>query len=382
MAVLAALSAAAEPFVPVDDSRVLERFPRAVTGERAQLRTLKARLDADPGNLALAVELADRWIALARAEADPRFWGYAEGVMQPWLSAERPPPVARVLRATLAQMRHDFEAAETDLLAALDREPGNARAWLTLATIYRVQGRYTDAGRACDRLFRAAPPAIGLTCRADITALTGGATETARRLRVLLTADGEVPEEVRSWTLGVLAEAAARAGDSAAAEAAFREALALGRRDVWLLAAWADFLLDQGRPQEVRRLLRDDARADPLLLRLAVAERMLDDPAWVGRHDTLRRRIDAGRARGDASHLREEARVALALADDPQAGLRLALDNWRVQREPADARVVLQATLAAGRPAEARGALNFLAATGLEDPLLADLARRLVEAGA
>lgn len=100
------------------------------------------------------------------------------------------------------------------------------------------------------------------------------------------------------------------------------------------------------------------------------------------RDDTLRRRITAGRARGDASHLREEARVALALDDDPSAALQLALDNWRVQREPVDARLVLQAAFAAGQPAAARGVLDFLAATGMEDPTLADLARRLADAGA
>ena len=78
----------------------------------------------NPDNLALAVELTDRWIALARAETDPRFWGYAEGVMRPWLSAERPLPAALVLRAILAQMRHNFDAAEADLLAALDHDQG------------------------------------------------------------------------------------------------------------------------------------------------------------------------------------------------------------------------------------------------------------------
>ena len=245
-----------------------------------------------------------------------------------------------------------------------------------------MQGRYGNAVQACDRLIRWAPLAIGVTCRADIAALTGGAAESARQLRRLLAARGAVPEEVRLWALGVLAEAAAHAGDVAAAEAAYREALALGRRDVYLLAAWADFLLDQGRPDEVRRLLREDTRADPLLLRLVIAERMLDDPAWVGGHDTLRRRITAGRARGDASHLREEARVALALDDDRSAALQLALDNWRVQREPVDARLVLQAAFPAGQPAAARGVLDFLAATGMEDPTLADLARRLADAGA
>lgn len=381
VAVLVAGPTAAEPRVPADDSEVLERLPRAVLGERTQLRAMKARLEDEPHNLQLALELADRWIRLARAEADPRFWGYAEGVLRPWLE-ETPPPAALVLRATLAQMRHEFAAAEEDLRVALDREPGNARALLTLATIYRVQGRYDAAIAACDRLFRAAPVTIALTCRADVASLRGEAAESIRWLRALLSADAQSTEDIRLWALGILAEAAVRAGDDGAAEAAFGEALALGRRDVYLLAAWADFLLDRGRPDEVRRLLRDDSQADPLLIRLAIAERQLDDPAWGKRYETLRQRVAAGRARGDASHLREEARMALMLGGDPVTGLRLALENWGVQREPADARLVLQAALAAGRPAEAREVVEFLRLAGTQDPLLTLLIRRITEAGA
>ncbi|MBK6790170.1 MAG: hypothetical protein IPG77_21810, partial [Betaproteobacteria bacterium] len=42
-----------------------------------------------------------------------------------------------------------------------------------------------------------------------------------------------------------------------AAEAAFRDALALAVPDVYLQAAYADFLLDRGRPAEVLTLLQD-----------------------------------------------------------------------------------------------------------------------------
>lgn len=74
--------------------------------------------------------------------------------------------------------------------------------------------------------------------------------------------------------------------------------------------------------------------------------------------------------------------MALMLADDPVTALRLALENWHVQREPADARLVLQAALAAGRPAEAREVVEFLRLAGTQDPLLTLLIRRITEAGA
>jgi hypothetical protein len=48
----------------------------------------------------------------------------------------------------------------------------------------------------------------------------------------------------------------------------------------------------------------------------------------------LRARFDASRARGDIVHRREESRFQLQLNGDPKAALRLAQENWKVQREP------------------------------------------------
>ena len=59
------------------------------------------------------------------------------------------------------------------------------------------------------------------------------------------------------------------------------------------------------------------------------------------------------------------------------AALALARDNWDVQREPADARLLLEAARAAGDPAAAGPVLDFLAATGLEDSMIARAADAL-----
>ena len=377
--VLGMAPALAAPAVPADDDAVVERLPRAVAGERAELRTVRAQLDREPGNLPLALTLAERYIALGRAESDPRFYGYAEGVMRPWAGGERSPPDVMVMRATLAQHRHDFAAAAVDLEAAIAVDPGNARAWLTLATVDRVQGRYASASEACSRLFRLAPLIVTFTCLADVGSLHGQAKANYARLHALYQDSDDLDPQVRIWTLTVLAESAARAGDPVAAEAHFREALEVGRRDAALLAAYADFLFDRQRPVAVRDLLQKEGRADALLLRLAVAQRMLGDPRWVENKQVLGERIAAGRQRGDRVHLREEARFALSLADDPATALSLAGENWRVQREPADARLVLEAALAAKQPAAAAPVLSWLAETGLEDAHLTGLARQVGE---
>ncbi|MFZ0256737.1 MAG: hypothetical protein WAN46_14085, partial [Gammaproteobacteria bacterium] len=81
------------------------------------------------------------------------------------------------------------------------------------------------------------------------------------------------------------------------------------------------------------------------------------------------------------SHRREEARYYLHVLDRPKPALALARANWTVQREPADARLVLEAALAAGDGKAAVPVVHWLERTGLQDVHLIALAKRLQEEG-
>ncbi len=70
-------------------------------------------------------------------------------------------------------------------------------------------------------------------------------------------------------------------------------------------------------------------------------------------------------------------RYALYLKHDPQSALMLASRNWEVQRAPWDARVFLEAALAARDPGAATPVLTFLRQTKLQDPIVDSLIREL-----
>jgi len=61
------------------------------------------------------------------------------------------------------------------------------------------------------------------------------------------------PPGIRAWALTLAAEIAARRGDVDAADTHFREAFSLDPGDAYLRAAYADFLLDIGRPRDACR---------------------------------------------------------------------------------------------------------------------------------
>jgi hypothetical protein len=172
-----------------------------------------------------------------------------------------------------------------------------------------------------------------------------------------------------------------RMGDAPAAERSFREALALGVDDNFLLAADADFLLERGRPKEVVTLLRSWARSDTLLLRLALAEKALGMAEAEAHIQALGERFAAAALRGERLHMAEEARYLLDLKGDPRAALAVAAENWKAQREPRDAEILLQAAVAAHDAAPAAPALKWLDESGYESERLRSLAARLRAGG-
>jgi hypothetical protein len=276
------------------------------------------------------------------------------------------------------QFDHQFDPALADLAAVLALEPQHTRAWSWQLAIQMVRGDYRAARISCEALAALAPPLIGAACRAQLDATTGRAATAAATLRQALATPAATADPAqRLWSLTRLAETEERRGAWAAAEAAFREAQALGRPDVYLLAAHADFLLDRGRAAEVLTLLKDRGRADVLLLRLALAAKGVGDPSAAGHAAELGARFDAARQRGDNSHRKEESRYRLALLADTATALKLAQENWAEQREPADARTLLEAALAARNTAAAQPVLQWMAESGIESVALHDLATRL-----
>src|SRR4029453_2223256 len=104
----------------------------------------------------------------SRGEGDPRFLGYAQATLGRWWKDPQAPTPVLVLRATILQSNHEFDAAVADLGTVLQREPGNAQALLTRATVLTVQGKFVAARADCTRLAAVAPPIYAVICTAAI----------------------------------------------------------------------------------------------------------------------------------------------------------------------------------------------------------------------
>ena len=374
-----ATAAAGAPYTPASDDAIVQKLPARWD---AAARRQRDALAGDPQQLPLALATARAAIDRARLQGDPRELGLAQAALAPWWSMAQPPPAVRLLRATLLQSQHRFDAALQDL-AALVRDADaplavQAQAGLTQVSVLQVTGRLDEAAQACAALraprFAALGPALAVpvhACAAELRSLQGRPAQAAAELATLARA---APGD--RWLALLRAELAQRMGDDAAAQARFREALH-GDAEVYAVAAYADWLLDRGRDRDVLELLQahEAAEADALALRRAIALHRLRDPRAAAAAAALTARFDAARQRGDDLHAREEARLALDVLGQPERALSLARANWARQKEPADAVLLLRAAVAAGQPSAADALRAWTSDPAAVDVRLAALAK-------
>jgi hypothetical protein len=367
---MAPTTAYAAPRTPTDDAQVLEKLAvKAGDATARQLFALRAASQKAPTNATAAAQLAEAYFDVASARGDPRYVGYAEAVVNRF--AQPLPLDLLSMRGVVRQYRHDFGGALLDFAEVLQRDPTFAMAHAWRGAIFLVQADYAAAQQECAKLYALGRTNLGDACQGLALAYSG---KLEAGYHTLLKALDRVSEpESRLWVLTRLGELAAWRGMGAQAQAHYMAALALGRDDVYLLAAWSDFLLDAGRFQEVAKLLADWEASDSLLLRLTEAEAALKAPSADKHMRMLADRYAAARARGDTTHRAEEARFELHLRKDPRTATQLARDNYAVQREPRDARVLLEAALAAKDPSSAQAARDWLRSSGFEDARMRQL---------
>jgi len=379
---------------PAQDNAIVEHLPTHVgdaaerRAARAAERAQRAALQQHPDELGLALQAARDALARGRLRGDPRELGVAQAALAPWWSRADAPPEVRLVRATVMQSQHQFQAALVELDAVLATPgvalPVRAQAELTRAGVQQVLGRFADAEAGCRRLAGADYFALGsgvrlnaLACIAELSSLQGHADSAAATLARLAgapdvdSATTAAGTAAPGWLNLMRAELAQRRGD-AAAGALFAAALK-SNPDVYTQCAYADWLLDQHRAVEVVALLKGSEAADPVLLRVALAYRQLHGrghPLTREAATTLGERYDAALLRGDRSHGREQSRYELELRGDARAALRYASSNWAIQHEPADALVLARAAHAAHRDDAAAPLWQFLRETGGRDARL------------
>lgn len=305
-------------------------------------------------------------ITQARSTGDPRFLGYAEGLLQQW--SGQMTDRLRVLRANLAQSQHRFEAARSDLDTVITRSTDRqqtSQALLLLANLETVTGNYETARMHCRAFQKRYPGLIADSCLAQVTARMGDPEQAYKTLqRRLEKAGGDTGGKL--WAQGTLGDIAAQLGSAAAADH-WHAVLQASPDDLYIRAQLADWYLNRDQADRTLALTEGYEQVDSLAVIRAIAMARSGHPEAATLAASLRERFAEAKWRGNLLHQRDMARFQLDIEGDSQAALTLATSNWRDQREPLDTRLLLRAAHAAKAEQSARKVRAWLDQQGQTD---------------
>jgi tetratricopeptide (TPR) repeat protein len=368
----------------------------------------------------LAAQLAAALLEQARTSAQPQLYGRAESVLAPWIARPTVPAPLLILEANILQQRHEFGAALELLDRAIAQEPRSSQARLMRANVHIVTGDYEHARPDCAWLLGAGEQWTGSVCIAQVLGSTGQLERGRALLERLMAGDVAGPTdqsqvgqrqlgqrqlgqgqsgqgqsgqgqfvqgqfgqgltgEVLAWTLSVRADLALRAGALPEAQEMLTRAVALAPASDYTRLALADVLIARNQSAEVINILDMTRPSVGVLLRRAIAESRTHAGHMPDSLAELEERLNVSAQRGERTHLREEARLALEFpregAGGRQAALALARDNFNVQRETEDIRLLASAAVVARDPAALATLREWLQHSHYEDIVVDQLLR-------
>jgi len=381
-ATVVALAAAVAFFSSVAGAEEIARYHPA-DGDAVVL-TLPAGLSAaqsmpaDAGNPERAAIDAEAFLRLARTTRDARYFGRAEALVEPWISRQDATPRLLVAAADLSQQRHDFASARQLLDRAIDADPEDGGARVQRANVALLLGDFAAARRDCLAVLQGGATFPGTVCLAST--MTGpGSLQRARRLLAPFDDAGPAAPDTARWLLLTESDLALRDGDAHAAQQYLARAHALDPDHEETRARLAELLIEQGDSSSALALARGSTVSAALLVRRIRAASGLDAAEAASARRELDTLLAIGRRRGTTPHLREEGELALFVDRDAARALVLARQNFALQKDTPDVRLLLGAAVAASDKATLAELRRWLASTGFEDRIVT---ARLKAAGA
>lgn len=343
--------AKAGPYQPLLDNEIIETLPNGFSSLRAQMKS--------PLQNPLAI--AREHIRFGQSFLEPRYVQSARTIVQPaTASLEK-----ELLLGIIEQYLHDFPTAVSHFRAALQIDPENLEAIVQLGMIHTVKGELASARELFSRHPKLLGTEEGFVCLCIISSLSGDLQPSYRLLESAVGRNKFTPEKA-AWVNASLAEMAIRLGDMPAARGWLERALLAQPDSLAILAQWFDFCLATKDYASVAAHPFFARITAPLSLRLRQAI-ALEKLGQLSPGDPLRAELEAWLFNGEERHAREQARFLLELKHDYESGLKIALRNFQVQREPADVLLILEAANGTGRVGDLKDVLLWMRQTKLED---------------
>jgi len=366
----------AKQYVPESSDEIVHVF--SSTREMHHINELRNALLLNPGNYKILNKTVNLYLKLGREKSDPRYFGYAEALLSPYLMNNYLPEQTLIHWADILQHRHDFDQALKILNGLAGKRSENPQVYLMRAIIHISRGEYDQALNNCKSLITRATHLVTVSCVAQVKSLTGELQKSFELLRQTLDLSKDSDQEEKIWAITLLGDMAVRIGKFNIAEKYYQQVLMLNDHDYYVLASYADLLLKWHQFDRVISLLGEFTYVDKLLLRLAQASIKTGDDLSEKYIAQLESGYRLNELRGEKVHLRDQAIFYFSVKNNLEKALSLAKRNWKVQKEPADIKLLLNISINSGNKQEVKNVAEWISEQLLEDIELDSMLNQVV----
>lgn len=365
-------------YSPQESSIVLNASVHGKGAQNSDLRDLTKSWRLKPQDLSISLAYARAVFQIGLAEGDLRWFGAAKAAILPWWKIDDLPADALFIRGLVKQGFHDFNGGLADINKAIDLNPNKAEFWSWRFAMHLLKTDLVAALKDCESMDRLFGQDESKAYRAILLYRTGDPQTAIGFLKILGNSPNFQSTSSKEWLALHLGEAYRVAGQSEMAIDTLQKQLKITPKSHMIKLSLAEIFVQEGQYLKVKQMSGSVAPTDALLMQYVLANKGLQDPAEKNLSLLLESRLKSQSLRQEELIERPQLIYFIDYANDPAAGLRLSIENWKIQQEPRDAVLFLKAALAMKQPHAAQDVLAWLEKTQYSDPQIKDLRTRLI----
>lgn len=347
-------------------------------GNSGPLRELDKAWRTNPEDLQIALAYAREVFNLGSSEGDLRWYGSAKAALKPWWQATDLPADGFFMRGLVKQGFHEFEGGLRDINQAIALDPKHAEYWSWRFSLHLMQANMDAAKQDVHEMQKLFGSEEANIYQAVLLYRTGQPLPALKLLDESIGFSGHQDAASQIWIGFHLGEANRVANQPDKTLTLWRRLLQAYPQSHLLRLSLADLLNQKKKYKEAKAVATSNSLmtsnlTDALLMQALIASRGLNLPDEAALASQMAARLQTQSLRQESLIERPRLIYQIAYGRDLASGLALSIDNWRLQKEPSDAVLFLQAALALNQVNAAEPVVRWAASTKYIDPQLSPL---------
>ena len=369
---------AQQRFLPEAPTVVLPSSVHTLMGKSGSLRELDKAWRANPEDLQIALAYARQVFNLGSSEGDLRWYGSAKAALKPWWQSTDLPADGFFMRGLVKQGFHEFDSGLRDINQAISLDPKHAEYWSWRFSLHLMQANMDAAKQDVHEMQKLFGSEEANVYQAVLLYRTGQPLPALKLLDESIRSASHQDAASQIWIGFHLGEAHRVANQPDKALTLWRRLLQAYPQSHLLRLSLADLLNQKTKYKEAKAVATANSLitsnlTDALLMQALIASRGLKATDEASLASQMAARLQTQSLRQESLIERPRLIYQIAYGRDLASGLALSIDNWRLQKEPSDAVLFLQAALALNQAKSAEPVIRWAVSTKYSDPQLSPL---------